>query len=89
MKLEIILAVGILGKITTPYTAQNGEEKISYAVNVQQKDGQLIAKLKVSKEIFALLEQGKEYLLDGEYSETKYGNSIKITGINNATKGGA
>ena len=88
MKLQILLAVGILGKITTPYTTQNGEEKISYAVNVQQNDGQLVAKLKVEEKIFSLLERGKEYYLDAEYSETKYGTSIKITGIHNATKGG-
>ena len=39
--------------------------------------------LKVTKEIYPLLERGKNYLLDAEYVETKYGTYIKVIGINN------
>lgn len=86
MKLIVTMLVTVVGKTITPYTL-NGAEKESRAVNVLQNDGQIIATLKVTDKIFSLLERGQEYLLDGEYSETKYGTSIKITGIHNATKG--
>lgn len=87
MKVKVQVPVTVVGKNITPYKNRLGEDANSCAVNCLQDDGQIVATLKVTEEIFSQLERGKDYLLDGEYSETKYGNSIKITGIHNATKG--
>ena len=89
MRVKVNLKVTVVGKNISLYKNQLGEEKKSCSVNCLQDDGQIVATLKVTEEIFAMLERGKEYILDGEYSETKYGNNIKITGINNSAKVGA
>lgn len=83
MKLKILLSIGIIGKLEKPYTDRHGNPQISYSVNFEQNNGLVTGNLKVTKEIYPLLERGKNYLLDAEYVESKYGSYIRVTGINN------
>lgn len=83
MTLRIFVNVGIIGKLEKPYTDKQGNPQTSYSVNYEQDNGLVTGNLKVTKEIYPLLERGKNYLLDAEYVETKYGTYIKVIGINN------
>lgn len=83
MALKILINVGIIGKLETSYTNKQGNPQTGYSVNYEQDNGLVTGNLKVTKEIYPLLERGKNYLLDAEYIEGKYGNYIKVIGINN------
>ncbi len=86
-RLKLLLNVNIRGKIETPYTDKQGNPQTSFSVNIEQDNGLVTGNLKVSKEIYPLLERGKDYLLDAEYVESKFGSSIKVIGINNSNLG--
>lgn len=85
LKLQLVL--NIRGKLEKPYTDKQGNQQTSYSVNYEQDNGLITGNLKVSKEIYPLLERGKDYVLDAEYVETKFGTSIKVIGINNSNLG--
>lgn len=90
MKVRTLVNAHILGIVEESYLNKDGEQQKYYKANIMQDAGSCISELRVSKEIAAQLERGKEYTLNAEYSETKFGNTLKITGVqgtNNAGKG--
>lgn len=87
MKLNLQLHVGVLGKVEIPYTDKNGIEQQSRLLNVEADNGATIAQIKVAKEVYPLVERGKEYTFDVTYSESQYGTSLRIVGIHNQGKG--
>lgn len=90
MKVKTSIIAHILDTFEETYTNKDGELQKYYKTNIMQDSGRFISELKVSKEIAAQLERGKEYTLCAEYSETKFGNTLKITGVQgaNITGGG-
>lgn len=81
--LRILIGVNVRGKLESSYLDKQGNPKPSYSITYEQNEGLVNGTLKVTKEVYALLERGKDYLLDAEYIEGKYGNYIKVIGINN------
>lgn len=86
MKLNLQIHVSVLGKVETPFTDKNGQEQKSCSLNVEQDNGATIAQIKTSKDVFPLVERGKEYTFDVVYSESQYGTSLRIVGIHNQGK---
>lgn len=87
MKLKLQLQVGVLGKVENPFTDKNGQVQKSNSLNVEQDNGATIAQIKVAKEVYPLVERGKEYTFDVVHSESQYGTSLRIVGIHNQGKG--
>lgn len=87
MKIKTLINVGIIGKLENQYADKQGNLQTSCSVNFEQDNGLVTGNLKVTKEIYPLLERGKNYLLEAEYNETKYGNYIKVIGINDSNLG--
>ncbi len=81
MKVKTLINAHILGIAESSFLNKEGEQQKSYKANIGQDSGSSIAELRISKEIAAQLERGKEYTLNAEYSETKFGNTLKITGV--------
>lgn len=86
-KLNLQLLAMVIGKVKTPYTDKNGQEQTSCSLNVEQENGAIIAQIKTSKDVFPLVERGKEYIFDVVYSESQYGTNLRIMGIHNQGKG--
>ena len=80
--MNILIKLTIIGKLTRTYTKDN-VERISYLLNYQQDNGEIVGQLSVSEEIFNTVEAGKEYILEGNYKEGKFGNYVRVTGIYN------
>lgn len=83
MKLNLQLHVGVLGKVETTYIDKTGQEQKSHSLNVEQDNGATIAQIKTSKDIYPMVERGKEYIFDVVYSESQYGTNLRIVGIHN------
>lgn len=83
MKLDLQLHVNVLGKVEGQYIDKTGQEQKTHSLNVEQADGATIAQIKISKDIFPLVERGKEYTFDVVYSDSQYGTSLRIVGIHN------
>lgn len=90
MVVKLQINAHVLGIIENTFLNKDGELQKYYKTNIMQDSGSSIAELRISKEVAEQLERGKEYMLNAEYSETKFGNALKITGVqgtNNAGKG--
>ncbi len=57
-------SVTVIGKDRQNYVDMNGVSKTLYIVNVAQDNGKVIETLHVSEEQFAMMEPGKEYILE-------------------------
>ena len=88
MKVQTLINANILAVIEDSFLNKEGEQQKFYKANIAQDSYRSIAELRISKEIASLLEQGKEYTLCAEYSETKFGNTLKITGVQGANNTG-
>lgn len=90
MKVKTLINAHILGIAELSFLNKDGELQKYFKANIMQDAGNSIAELRIPKEIASQLERGKEYTLCAEYSETKFGNTLKITGVqgtNNVTGG--
>lgn len=81
MKVKVLIDANILAVTDASFLNREGEQQKYYKANIMQDSGRSIAELRISKEIAAQLEGGKEYTLNAEYSETKFGNTLKVTGV--------
>jgi len=88
MKIKALVNAHILGIVDGSFFNKEGEPQKFFKANILQDAGKSIAELRVTKELAAQLEQGKEYTLTAEYSESKFGNSFKITGIQDTNSTG-
>lgn len=57
-------SVTVIGKDRQNYVDMNGASKTLYIVNIAQDNGKLIETLHVSEEQFAVMEPGKEFVLE-------------------------
>ena len=59
----------VLAKLSTPWSDNNGNSRISYTINVAQDSGKIIDRLKVSKEHWEFT-QGKPILAAAAFSSS-------------------
>lgn len=74
--------------IESSFINKDGAQQKYYTANIMQDQGLCIGQLRIPKELADQLKSGKEYTLKAEYSETKYGNSLKLIAINGTNNTG-
>lgn len=75
--MNIKCTLTIVGKVED--ISKNGNK--NYFINYVQDSGKVIGQHLVSDEIYNSVEAGKEYTLDGNFVQGKYGAYLKITKI--------
>lgn len=73
--------VNVIGKNVQNYVDANGMSKKLYVVNIYQDNGKIIDSLRVSEEQFALLEPGKEFVLEMTSGNGRNGLFLKTTAV--------
>ena len=77
-----VTALGqVLGKVQKPWKDSEGNERISYSVNIMQDNGTIIDTLRLTKEQYEAIEPNKPYTLEAEYGTGKNGGYLRIFGI--------
>ena len=66
----------ILSKKNSSFTAKDGSERQSYKATYSQNQDEIVGDINVRRDVFDILEKGKEYDLVGQFITTKNGNYI-------------
>lgn len=71
--------VVVLGKVITPWTDAEGNERSSYSANIMQCNGEIVEKLRLSKTQYDGVVAGKSYIITADYGTGRNGGYLKIT----------
>lgn len=82
--MKVTALVQILGKVQKPWKDSDGNERISYSVNIMQDNGTIIDIIRLSKEQFECVEANKPYTLEADFGTGKNGAYLRITDIHPA-----
>ena len=82
--MKVTALVQVLGKVQKPWKDSDGNERISYSVNIMQDNGTIIDIIRLSKEQFECVEANNSYTLEADFGTGKNGAYLRITDIHPA-----
>ena len=69
----------ILAKISKPWTDGSGNSHVSYSINVTQKNGEIVDRLRLSKDLWDNIVTNQNYSIDVEVSMGRNGLYMRVT----------
>lgn len=69
----------ILAKMSKPWTDNSGNSHVSYSVNVAQKNGEIVDRLRLSKDLWDDIVTNQNYSIDVEVSMGRNGLYMRVT----------
>lgn len=78
--------VQALGKVSKPYVDREGKDRLSYAANIMQNNGEIIDTIRLNQEQFNTITAGKVYTITADYGTGSNGGYLRIIDIVDASK---